>query len=198
MKIIGLTGGIASGKSTVSRMLKDLGCIIIDADIISREVVEPGSSTLKKIVEIFGDTILNSDGTLNRKVLGDIVFSDRGKLCCLNSIIHPAIKDTIIDRIDECRRNDENSIVIVDAAVLLESRMDDIVDEVWLVYVNPSVQKQRLVKRDNLGIIEAETRIESQMSVEEKIKRSNRIIDNSGDIKHTEDQVMKLWIDINK
>lgn len=198
MKIIGLTGGIASGKSTVSCMLRDLGCIIIDADLIAREVVEPGSKTLKKIAKIFGDTIFNNDGTLNRKALGNIVFNDRSKLESLNGLIHPVIKETILQRIEDCRKSNENSIVIVDAAVLIESGMDEIVDEVWLVYVDRDTQLKRLMERDSIECFEAIARIKSQMSVEEKIKKSNRIIDNSRGLEHTKDQVIKLWSGINK
>lgn len=198
MKIIGLTGGIASGKSTVSMMLRNLGCEIIDADLIAREVVEPGSETLKRMVQTFGEIILNGDGTLNRKALGNIVFNDKSKLKSLNYLMHPVIRETILTRIKDCRENDENSIIIVDAAVLIESGMDDIVDEVWLVYADPDIQLKRLMKRDGIGTLEAEARIKSQMSVKDKIKKSDRIIDNSRSIEHTKDQVIKLWNDTNK
>lgn len=198
MRIIGLTGGIASGKSTVSSMLKNLGCIIIDADIIAREVVEPGSKALQRIAEIFTDAVLNNDGTLNRKALGSIVFNDRNKLKLLNGLMHPVIKETILQRIEDYGKNNENSIIIVDAAVLLESGMDEIVDEVWLVYVDPDTQLKRLMERDNIGRSQAEARIKSQMSVEDKIKRSSRVIDNSKGLENTKDQVIKLWSDINK
>lgn len=198
MKIIGLTGGIASGKSTVSMMLRNLGCEIIDADLIAREVVGPGSETLKRMVQTFGEIILNGDGTLNRKALGNIVFNDKSKLKSLNDLMHPVIRETILMRIKDCRENDENRIIIVDAAVLIESGMDDIVDEVWLVYADPDIQLKRLIKRDGIGTLEAEARIKSQMSVKDKIKKSDRIIDNSRSIEHTKDQVIKLWNDTNK
>lgn len=197
MKIIGLTGGIASGKSTVSKILKDLGCIIIDADLISREVVKPGCETLEKITQMFGDSILNNDGTLNRKALGNIVFNNENKLQSLNEIIHPVIKETIIRRIDDYRRKNENIIIIVDAAVLIESGMDEIVDEVWLVYVDYDTQLHRLMERDGIGSAKADARIKSQMSVEDKMKRSTRIIDNSKDLNYTKAQVIELWKEIS-
>jgi len=192
MRIIGLTGGIASGKSTVSRMLESLGCIIIDADIIARKVVEPGTTVLKKIVQQFGDSILKKDGTLNRKALGNIVFNDTAKLKVLNDITHPEIKKMILKEIDKIRKEKNDSIVVVDAAVLIESGMDELVDEVWLVYVDYPTQLRRLMKRDFITEAQAHARIKSQMTLEEKIKRSDKIIDNTKDIEFTRQQVNKI------
>lgn len=192
MKIIGLTGGIASGKSTVSEILKELGCIIIDADKIARKVVEPGEATLQNIVEEFGPSVLSSDGTLNRKALGNIVFKDPAKLKALNSIIHPEIKRVILKEIEKIREEKGDSTVIIDAAVLLESGMDELVDEVWLVYVDYHTQLKRLMERDAIDEAQADARIKSQMPVEDKIIRSDRIIDNTKDILFTKQQVREM------
>ncbi|HBM79463.1 MAG TPA: dephospho-CoA kinase, partial [Clostridiaceae bacterium] len=181
MKIVGLTGGIACGKSTVSKILKDLGAFIIDADMVAREVVRPGENAYKNILIRFGSGILNQDGTLNRKALGNIIFNDRYKLMLLNNITHPEIRRAVIDKLKKVKDEDKYNVIIIDAALLLEAKMDDIVDEVWLVYADLGTQIQRLVKRDNMTEKEARMRINSQMPVEEKMKRSDKIIDNSGD-----------------
>lgn len=191
--IIGLTGGIASGKSTVSSMLKAHGAYIIDADKIAREIVEPGSPVLSRIVECFGKDMLNAEGKLNRKALGNIVFNNPDKLKLLNKITHPEIWRLIKEKIDFISKNADKSIVVVDAAVLLEAGMDVLVDEVWLVCVNEDKQIKRLMDRDHLTAGEAEARIRSQMPVDEKKKYSDRIIDNNGDLEYTKEQVEKLW-----
>jgi dephospho-CoA kinase len=198
MRIIGLTGGIASGKSTVSSMLRDMGATIIDADLIAREVVEVGSNTLNRIAGEFGSSILNTDGSLNRKVLGSIVFKDSVKLAALNSIIHPVIRDVISSRIREAGKSRGDSIVFVDAAVLFESGLDKIVDEVWLVYTDEATQLKRLMLRDKISFDEAAARIKSQMPVEEKIKLSDRVIDNTKDMEYTKRQIADLWNDTIK
>lgn len=194
--IIGLTGGIASGKTTVSVMLKELGAEILDADKIARDVVNPGQITLERIAGHFGTKVLNSDGTLNRKALGGIVFGNSVELAALNGIIHPAVREVIKKRINEIRKNDHSKVIIVDAPVLLESGSEDLVDEIWLVVVDYYMQIKRLTERDKLTDKEAEIRIRSQMPTDEKISRSHKIIDNSGDLEYTKKQVLKLWNDL--
>jgi dephospho-CoA kinase len=192
--IIGLTGGIASGKSTVSAMLKELGAEIIDADQISREIVEPGQLTLQKLINYFGDEVLSSDGTLNRKMLGKIVFSDPEKLMALNQITHPAIDEVISKRIQQAN----SKIIIVDSPLLLECGQQNMVDEVWLVIVDYDTQVKRLMNRNNLSIEDANKRVKAQMPLEEKVKLSNKVIDNNEDLQHTREQVLTLWNYINK
>lgn len=194
MTVIGLTGGIASGKSTVSEMLKELGAEIIDADKIAREIVKPGKGILDRIVENFGIKILKHDGTLNRKALGDIVFGDEEKLKLLNRITHPEIRRLIVQNINNIKmRSSIDKIIVVDAAILLECGMDELVDEVWLVYIDYETQLERLIFRDKLSRTQAEDRIRSQMPVEEKMRRSQRIILNTKDIEYTKEQVLNLW-----
>jgi dephospho-CoA kinase len=193
MIVIGLTGGIASGKSTVSRMLTELGAEVIDADKIAREIVEPGTETLRKLVDSFGPWILNPDGTLDRKALGQEAFNNPEKLNLLNRITHPEIRRIVKERIFDIKRRCGDKIIVVDAAVLLESGMNDLVDEIWLVYVDHDTQIKRLMDRNNLTLDEAEVRIKSQMPFEEKIKYSHRVIDNSMDLVYTNEQVKKVW-----
>lgn len=196
MKIIGLTGGIASGKSTVSKMLKKLGAAVIDADRIARMVVEPGQQALENIVNQFGNGVLFSDGTLDRKALGKIVFGEPEKIKILNEITHPEIRKLICRYIDDIKSSTMHKVVIIDAALLLESGMNELADEVWLVYVDYDTQVKRLMKRDNITAAEADARIKTQMPVEDKIKQSDRIIDNTKDIIYTEQQIEKLWCGI--
>lgn len=196
MRIIGLTGGIASGKSSVSKMLSYLGAAIIDADVIARDVVQPGQKVFQKIIEEFGDNILKADGTIDRKKLGYLVFNDRDKLNMLNSITHPEIIRIIEERVEAIRAEGKYDVIVIDAPLLLESGMKTMVDEVWLVFADMDTQLKRLMLRDGLDIDTARDRIMSQMPMEEKIKLSHRIIDNSKDLEHTKKQVLMLWYDI--
>ncbi|MGB9813742.1 MAG: dephospho-CoA kinase [Thermovenabulum sp.] len=193
MKVIGLTGGIASGKSTVSNILREKGAYIIDADEISKALVEPGKPAYKEIVEFFGKEILNEDGTIKRKKLGKIVFADTEKLSVLNSITHPKIIEEIEKKLKECRERDEK-VVVIDAALLIELGLYKLADEVWLVVVDEKTQLERLLKRDRfLEPKEAKDRIRAQMPQEEKKKYATRIIDNTGDFSHLKEQVEKYW-----
>ncbi|QCX32507.1 dephospho-CoA kinase [Caloramator sp. E03] len=191
MKIIGLTGGIASGKSYVSEILKSKGIPVIDADAISREIVNKGSEALKEIESEFGKEILNEDGTLNRKKLGCIVFSDKNKLETLNRIMHPKIIKEISERVEKIK-SEGFKLCFIDAALLIETGLYRITDIVILVYVDRQTQVERLIKRDNISLIEAEKRIESQMSFKEKMKYSHYIIDNNGSREYTKQQICKI------
>jgi len=192
VSVIGLTGGIASGKSAVSAMLKDLGAKVINADLVSRQVVEPGKPAWQQIVDEFQESILNKDGTINRKKLGEIVFSDPAKLDRLNKITHPYIIAEIEQQIAEHRASGEG-VLVLEAPLLLELGLERMVDEVWVVAVKPEVQLKRLMERDKLSVKEAQLRIESQMPLEEKLKKADRVIDNSGTLQETWDQVERIW-----
>lgn len=184
-KIVGLTGGVASGKSTVSSILLDKGFEVIDADIISREVVEDGKPALEEIAKYFGEKILNDDKSLNRRELGDLVFSNKELLQVLNHIIHPYIfKELAYQLKKACYRND---IVFIDIPLLIESydkflKEGIIFDEVWLVYVDEETQLSRLMSRSNLNKKQATDRIKAQMPLDEKKEKATRIIDNNGDL----------------
>lgn len=187
MKVIGLTGGIASGKSTVSNVLKGKDIPIIDADLIARDIVKE-ESVIKSIVEQFGNFVLQDDGTLNRKLLAQIVFKDDGKLKKLNGITHPRIKRIVRENINDYSINGYK-YCIVDAALLIEAGFTDLVDLIILVYVDKDTQLQRLMKRDSLTHKEANDRMKTQMPFEEKKKYAKYIIDNSGDLEYTKEQI---------
>lgn len=177
MLVIGLTGNIGCGKSSLSNILKNNSLDIIDADIISRDIMND-KDLLNKIFETFGNDIKREDGTLNRKELGKIVFNDDEKLIMLNNITHPAIKNEIKKRIKEIEDNNRN-IVVVDAALLIEGNFLDLVDRLVVISCDLDVQLNRIMKRDNITKEEAISRIKSQMDQNEKIKYGDYIIDNS-------------------
>lgn len=193
MKVIGLTGGIASGKSTVSKILKDLGAYIIDADVISREIISKGTEAWKEIVEYFGEDILLPNGEIDRKKLGNIVFADKQKLEKLNLITHPRIIKRIKEIIMEEKRKGKEKAIVLDAAILIEMGMKDMVDEIWLVSVDKDMQIKRLIERDKLSYQNAINRIRVQMPLSEKAKYADYVIDNSKDIGYIRNQVGKLW-----
>ena len=188
MIVIGLTGGIASGKSSISNYIKERGIVVIDADLIAREVTEDEKILNKINKEFEGFDILSDCCELDRKKLASIVFNDREKLNKLNSITHPEIKKRIKNLIDNYTKKGEKYCV-VDAALLIEDNYMEMMDIIMLVYINKEVQIQRLIKRDNLTKEEALNRINSQMSFEGKKNYADYIIDNSGSYEYTINQV---------
>lgn len=198
MIVIGLTGGIASGKSTVTALLKEKGAVIIDADKIAREIMSKGEPAWFEVLNYFGDEILNDDRSdIDRKKLASIVFSDKAKLEALNSITHPKIIEEIKRQVEEYKKAGKK-IIVIDAALLIEAGLDKIVDEVWVVAVNEDVQLQRLVAREkDITKDEALKRIKSQMPLAEKLKFADRVIDNNSSIEETKNQVDKIWTKIS-
>jgi dephospho-CoA kinase len=191
--VIGLTGGIASGKSTVSRMLKSLGAKIIDADQLARDLVRPGRPAWRDIVHHFGRGILLENGEINRKELGRVVFSDPEARRLLNRLTHPRVKSRTKAILRKLARVDPQAVVVIDAPLLLEAGMDDLVDEIWVVSASPDTQIRRLMARDQLTREEAVQRLEAQMPLAEKIKRAHRVIDNEGAEEDTWRQVLACW-----
>ncbi|SDW69413.1 dephospho-CoA kinase [Marinococcus luteus] len=189
--VIGLTGGIASGKSLVADALREQGLPVIDADVISREVVEPGEPALEQIIEHFGPEILQFDGTLDRKKLGSVIFNDTEKRQVLNQIIHPAVRQRMMTKRDDLVR-EGNEHVVLDIPLLLENNLNFLVDRVIVVYVNEAIQKRRLVERDGRGEEDAAARIKSQMPLKEKRDLADAVIDNSGTEQETKTQVNEL------
>ena len=191
-KLIGLTGGIASGKSTVSSILVKKGYKVIDADKIAREVVEVNKPAYIEIINSFGNSILEEDGSINRKKLADLVFSDETLLKKLNDITHPYIYIRIKEDIDKyCKKND---VVFVDIPLLYETYSSLInynIDfyEIWLIYVDESTQIKRLMMRNSIDINEAKKRIKTQIPMKDKVKQATRIIDNRGDISRLEKKI---------
>ncbi len=193
---VGLTGGIASGKSTVTAMLQRYGAYIVDADQIAREVVEPGAEGARRVREEFGDQVFFPDGRLNRAALGEIVFRDETARKRLNRILHPLIRKEMIRRSDYFESQNVHAIVIWDVPLLIEQKLTNYVEKVIVVYVPENVQLERLMKRNQLSEEEARRRIDAQLSIEEKKKWADYLIDNSGSIENTERQVGQLWSDL--
>lgn len=191
--IIGLTGGIASGKSTVSGLLVSKGARLVDADVIAREVMLPGHEVLAAAVKQFGSEILFPDGTLNRGKLGDIVFRDPAALQTLNNLTHPAIRQEIKERMNSMEQEEPERLIIVDIPLLYESGLENLFHEIVVVYVPREVQIARLMERNGLSLEEAEARLNAQMDIETKRNKADYIIDNSGDLAHTEQQVAVFW-----
>lgn len=190
--IIGLTGGIASGKSTVSSLLKEKGFTVIDADIAARAVVMPGQPALLKIVEVFGSVILALDGTLNREKLGSIIFHDESKRKQLNDIVHPAVRAWMLSEKNNAIEAGHETIIF-DIPLLFESKLTWMADRTLLIYVEPAVQLKRLMDRNGYTEQEAAARIQSQMPINEKKALADDIIDNSGTIEKTIEQLSN-WI----
>lgn len=192
MLVIGLTGGIASGKSTVSAYLRELNAPVVDADAIVREVQQPGSSVLAAIREKFGSEVILPDGSLDRPALGRIIFSDPERRRHLESIVHPAVRERMWAEVERYRREGHPAVVL-DIPLLLEGGLDRTVDQVWLVYVDRETQLARLIARDGLSAEEAAQRMAAQMDLELKRSRSHVIIDNRGTLDATREQVARAW-----
>ena len=190
---IGLTGGIAAGKSLVSKTLANLGAHILDADAVSRQVVEPGTEGLQKIVDEFGAEMLTEQGTLNRAALGAAVFADEEKLNKLNSILHPFIKSELLNRATAIEQQLPDDIVVMDVPLLIEAGWQDAADEVWLVTAPIEERIRRIAVRDGLDGRQAMQRIASQMPDEQKAKYAHVIINNSGSIGELRDTVSRLY-----
>ena len=189
--VIGLTGGIASGKSTISSMLQEKGIRVVDADHIARVVVEVGEPAYNQIVEEFGIEILKEDKTINREKLGTIIFSDENKRQTLNSIVHPAVRKEMLKQVEE-EKNKQSNAVVLDIPLLFESKLTHIVDKTLLVYVDQETQMKRLMKRNGYNEEEAKMRIDSQLPLYEKRELSDYIIDNNGSIESTKKQLNDL------
>ena len=189
--VIGLTGSIATGKSTVASMFSELGIPVIDADKIAREVVEPGEEAYRGVVEAFGDSILLEDRTIDRKRLGEIVFSDETKRKQLNDIVHPAIRKRMLEKRDAYLKAGERCVVL-DIPLLFESKLEHFADKILIVYVDEDIQLRRLMERNGFSKEEALQRIQSQMPVKEKAERADATIDNNGTKEETFLQLQKI------
>ena len=179
--VIGLTGGIASGKSTVSQMIKEKGIRVVDADIIAKEAVSKGSAALHQIVQTFGEEVLLPNGELNRQQLGAIIFSDEEKRKKLNAIVHPEVRKEMLEQRDEGVSNNE-TFVVLDIPLLFESKLEGLVDRIIVVYTTPDLQLSRLMNRNDLSEEEALKRIHSQQPLEEKCQKADRVIENTKDL----------------
>ncbi|EAC3357287.1 dephospho-CoA kinase [Listeria monocytogenes] len=187
-KTIGLTGSVATGKSTVSNMIQQAGIPLVDADIAARKVVEPGTEGLKEIVAYFGGEILLADGTLDRAKLGEIIFKDKEKREKLNEITHPRVKDYMLEARERFFRSGEE-LVFFDIPLLFESHLESLVDQIVVVWTTPETELKRLMERNNLTKEDALRRIESQMGIDEKARKADFVIDNNESLEKTQKQV---------
>lgn len=196
MLIIGLTGGIASGKSTVSKTVAELGARIINTDEIAHQIIEPGEPAWDDIVKYFGEGVLNPDNTINRVKLGTIVFQDSASLQQLNGITHPRVMERMRSDLKRIKEEQPEAVVFMEVPLLYETHMEKLCREVWVVWVDSETQITRLMARDNIGREDALRRIASQMPLEEKAKRADRIIDNTGSIEETIATTTRYFNDI--
>ncbi|WP_027964282.1 dephospho-CoA kinase [Halalkalibacillus halophilus] len=194
--VVGLTGSIATGKSTISAMFKEWGFPVVDADLIAREVVKPGEKAYRAIVDHFGEEVLEADLTINRKALGKKVFENEEERKALNEIIHPEIRRKMLTERDQYKKQNE-ALVVMDIPLLFESELFDYVDRVLVVYISPELQKQRLIARDESTEAEALERINAQIPVTEKRDRADAIIDNGGTVEDSKQQLKQLLSEWN-
>ncbi|MGN6425747.1 MAG: dephospho-CoA kinase [Leifsonia sp.] len=193
MQLIGLTGGIASGKSTIASRLASHGAVVVDADRIAREVVEPGTPALAEIARVFGEGVIAADGSLDRPALGAIVFGDAEKLRALNAITHPAVLRESTARFQAAADADPDAVVVYDVPLLVESANEYPFDLVVVAHADAATRIRRLVELRGMAEAEAERRIRSQASDEERLAVADVVIDTDGSLNHTLEQVDALW-----
>ena len=192
MFVIGLIGGIGSGKSSVSAILHSLGVEIIDADKVGHEAYTPNSEGWKKVISVFGQDIVGPENEIDRKKLGGIVFSDPSEMEKLNKLMHPIIHNLVEEKI-KLLSNQGVKVVVLEAAILIEANWQDLTDEIWLAKANQEVVIERVQLRNNFTREEIIKRIQSQMSNDEREKHSDIVIDNNGTIEQLEEKVKTLW-----
>lgn len=185
---IGLTGSIGTGKSTVSKLLRERGIAVIDADLLAREIVKKGQECLNDLKNVFGNQVLTIDGELDRKKLGQIVFSDDSKLELLNSVTHPHIRRRIKAQMNELESKN-NKVIVLDIPLLFEAKMEDLVDIILVVFAKEEIQIKRITERDNCTQEEAMRIIKTQISQQDKISKSDYTIDNSGTIEELKEKL---------
>jgi dephospho-CoA kinase len=198
MITIGLTGGIASGKSLVAELFRRLGAMVIDSDSIAREVVEPGTPGWQSVVAEFGHDILAPDGSIDRAKLGSIIFSDRERRITLNNILHPLIIQAIRERIAAIGRKHPAALVVADIPLLIECGLQQEFDAVIVVWSPVELQRKRLMERDGLSAAEAQQRIDAQMPLDEKQVHGTFVVENDSSEQQTEEQVKNIFLKIQK
>jgi dephospho-CoA kinase len=198
MLVVGLTGGVASGKTTVSRILQEEGACLIDADQIAREIVQPDTPAWHEIRKAFGDEVFDQSGSLQRKKLAALVFSDANQRDVLNRIIHPRIWKEIRDRLNEISRRDPRAIIIVDAALLVETEGHREMDKIIVVASSPAEQIERMKKRDGVEEQQARNVLASQMPLGEKLRVADFVISNEGSLEETEKKTREVFRELKK
>ncbi|MFN3285230.1 MAG: dephospho-CoA kinase [bacterium] len=194
MKLVALTGGIASGKTTVARMLRELGAEVVDADTLAREVVSAGSPALGEIVATFGPEFLLPDGQLDRKKLAQLVFSDPAARARLNAIVHPRVRERMQEEVERIRTRRPDAVVVLDVPLLYDVPLPELESlPAIVVYASPQTQLRRLRERDGVSEEEAERRLRAQRPLREKLARATWVVDNDGDLSRTEARVREVW-----
>jgi dephospho-CoA kinase len=194
MKIIGVTGGIGSGKSTVSRTLRDLGAAVVDADVLARNVTSVGGKAFDELVEYFGNEILDDKGELDRSKLASIAFGDKVKLHALNSITHKYISEKIFETVKLLSASDKWDIIVIDAPLPIEKGFMDLVDEVWVVTAEREARIKRVMDRSGLKYEAVSERIDSQLRDEEYLRIADEVLENNGTVEELEQAVVKLFL----
>ena len=192
MKIIGLTGGIGSGKSTVAQFLAELGAVIVDVDKVGHEALKRDNEVQQQVVHAFGQQIIGSDGEIDREKVGEIVFGDPEARTKLNQIIHPRMYDVVKTQLEEYRRQGVG-VVVLDAPLLIEAGWTSLVDEVWVTTASEATVLKRLRERAEMSEQESKARIRSQLSLEERIKHADAVIDTDCDLAELKAKVKELW-----
>ena len=190
MLLVGLTGGLGAGKSTVARMLADRGAVIVDADELARRAIAPDTPGHRKVLEAFGDGVLAQDGSIDRRALAAVVFDDPEARRALESITHPEVFRMLADEVE--RRRDTDDVVVFDAPLIVETGFDETTDVLVVVALDPALQVERVVAR-GMDRAEAEARIAAQASPEERRSRADEVLHNDGDLEDLERQVEALW-----
>jgi dephospho-CoA kinase len=198
MKLIGLTGGIASGKSTVGKRFAELGAVVVDADVLAREVVEPGTPGLAEIERVFGPSVISPDGSLNRPALGAIIFADSDMRAQLNAITHPAIWKRGKELFAAAEADDPNVIIVYDVPLLAEAAEDRPMtfDRIVVVQADAATRIERMVNQRGMSREEAERRLRAQASDADRLKLADVVIDSDGTLEHTIEQVDTLWAEL--
>lgn len=194
MKIIGVTGGIGSGKSTVSRILRDLGAVIVDADYVARTVTSKGSKALEELTAYFGPEILDTNGELNRRKLAELAFRDPVKKHALDTITHKFISDRLHETIQNIKTSGKHEVAVIDAPIPVERGFLDLADEVWTVTAERETRIRRVMERSSFSYEEAVQRVQSQMRDDEYLRIADEVIDNSGSIEELEQAVVRLFL----
>ncbi len=197
MKLVTLTGGIASGKSTVARMLGELGAEVVDADALAREVVRPGQPALEEIVAAFGREVLLPTGELDRRKLAQRVFSDPASRARLNAIVHPRVGERMRQAVEEIRARRPDAVVVLDVPLLFDVPLPELESlPAVVVYASPETQLRRLRERDGLTEGEAQERLRAQRPLRDKLARARWVVDNDGDLARTAEQVRRVWEEV--
>lgn len=193
MLVVALTGGIATGKSVVAELLRELGCYVQYADKIAHKLMEPGRPAWKEIVDHFGTNILNKDRTINRSSLGALIFADKKERHFLNALLHPLVMEKKKEVICRLRKEGQYRIFISEAALVLEAGFASFYDKIVVVHCPPEIQIKRLMKRDSINRQQAQKKIGAQMAPEEKTKQADYLIDSSGSLVHTVEQTERVF-----